>query len=202
MPSLPSKTNLLHRRGQRCYISGSAMKFQKGILSDEEEKQSVGVKIGSDVDLKPLATTGPTRSVTPPAMAKDRLFETQEKVTSSSRHYLVVLAVVAVVVLGAGIGLYLFLQPGIGDQIATPKQAEAAVRDHFLTKEKRTATDMTFYKCDGYLWARVGVETRNDIPNPLMKIGTYRAKVGEQAGSWQVSEAGPIDSPDKDTPCR
>lgn len=179
------------------------MKFQKGILSGEEEKQGAGVKLRPDIELKPVATTGPAANVTPPpALAKDRLFETQEKVTSSSRHYLVVLAIVAVIVAIGGGGLYLAMQPGIGDQVTTPKPAEAAVREHFLSKEKRTATDMTFYKCDGYLWARVGVETRNDIPNPLMKIGTYGAKVSEQGGTWRVSEARPIDAPDKDSPCR
>ena len=182
------------------------MKFQKGILSEEQQAEAAGIKFGEGVRLQPVsATPVPERTATPAVprtVEKDRLFETQEKVSSGSKHYLVVLGVVAVVVLIAGGVLYFVMQPGIGDEISTPKPAEAAVRDHFLTKEKRSATDMTFYKCDGFLWARVGVETRNDVPNPLMKIGTYKANVTTQPdGSFAITAA-PISSPDQDTPCR
>ncbi len=186
------------------------MKFQKGLLTEEEQREAAGIKIAKGVKLKPLAPASApaapraiATSPEQPSMAKDRLFETQEKVTSGSRRYLGVLAVVGVVVLIVGGVVFYAMQPGVGDRVLSPRGAEDAVREHFLTKEKRTATDIVFFKCDGSYWARVGVETRTDMPNPLMKVGTFKAKVtGEGEGSWQVSETAPITSPDLDVPCK
>ena len=174
------------------------MKFQKGLVS-EQENEAVGVKIDPSVRLTPVsAPASVSRQV-----EKNRLFETTEKVSSSSRNYLKVLGVVAiVVVVGVG-GLFYFMEPGVGDRVVAPRGAEIVVRDHFLLNVKRTATDVVFFKCDGFYWARVGVETRTDMDNPLMRVGTYKARInGQGEGSWQVTEATPITSPELDTPCR
>jgi hypothetical protein len=175
------------------------MKFQKGLVSEAPEPETVGIKIDPNVRLKPVTQQAHTiREVD-----KNRLFETTEKVTSSSRNYLKVLGLVGVVVLIAVGAAFYFMEPGVGDRIVAPRGAEIVVRDHFLLSVKRTATDVVFFKCDGFYWARVGVETRTDLDNPLMRIAAYKAKVsGQGEGTWQVTEATPITSPDLDIPCR
>ena len=133
---------------------------------------------------------------------KNRLFETLQETTESSRNYFKVFSIVAVCVLVAGVGIYYLMAPGIGDQVRAPQGLEDAVRSHFLDKEKRTATDITFYNCDGFYWARVDVETRPDIEtNPIYKIPRYRAKAVNSDVGWNIS-ASPVTSEDMDVPCR
>lgn len=179
------------------------MKFQKGILS-EEEARAAGVKIDAGTELKPVtqAQPKPAARPVPVYVEKDRLFETTEKVSSSSRHYLVLLGIVAVIVIVGGAIVFYYVQPGVGDVVRAPRGGEDAVREYFLGTVKRTATDVTFYKCDGFYWARVGVETRTDLPNPLMKVGTFKAKLTGQEGAWQVSDATAVQSQDQDVPCK
>lgn len=164
------------------------MKFQKGVLSGQQPRKK--------------EPDPPERPATPTfgEVEKNRLFETQQEIAGSSSHYLKALAVLGVIVLiGGGVAFYL-LQPGVGDVIKAPADMENAVREHFLTVEKRTATDIVTYKCDGFYWARVGVETRTDLPNPLLRIDKYSARITGESPAWQIT-ALPVKDPGQSIPC-
>lgn len=180
------------------------MKFQKGLLSENDEHEQASatssIKLSErDRDsLKPMA-----EKQTPPQpvqVEKDRLFETVEKTKGSSKKYIGVLAIVAVIVSIGGATAWYLNRPGIGDKIRVSSAVELAVRDHFLLKEKRTATDISFYQCEGFYWARVGVETRTDIPNPLLRVPFFKARIS-QTGDPTAITAAPIASPAEDQPC-
>lgn len=171
------------------------MKFQKGILSDPEPK-------------KPAISVPPPQPLPKPErlvlqdVEKNRLFETQEEFHGSTRNYLKAFGIVVIVVLAASALIFYFTLPGIGDQVRTPAGLEDAVRENFSTKQKRTATDIVTYQCEGYYWLEVGVETRTDIANPIYKVGTYSAKAEQNAGGeWQIT-AQPVTSPEKPVPCK
>lgn len=165
------------------------MKIAKGIFGEADDKPtrpeaaqpSTDVPIGGDVE-------------------KNRLFQTLKEEAPSERNYLKLLGIVAVIVLVAGVGISYLMMPGVGDEVRVSREVEMAVRDHFLIKEKRTATDITFYQCDGFYGARVRVETRTDIPNPIYKIAAYTARTTANGTDWNVT-AQPITSPEMDKPC-
>lgn len=166
------------------------MKFQKGILNDD----------------KPVAPAPepqpPNHTAAPVIVEKDRLFQTVKEETGSERKYLKVLGIVVVLVLVAGGVVFYLTLPGVGDQVRGSAEMEMAVRDHFLTKEKRTATDITFYQCDKYFWARVGVEVRTDIKtNPVYALDKYTARVEPSGNAFNIT-AMPVTSPETDVPCR
>lgn len=165
------------------------MKIAKGTLSeaDESPRRSEAVK--------PNSASQPGGDV-----EKNRLFQTLEEETPSERNYIKLLSIVVVVVIICGAVISYLMLPGVGDQVRVSREVEMAVRDHFLLREKRTATDITFYQCDGFYGARVEVETRTDIPNPIYKIPAYSARVTANGGEWSVT-AQPITSPDMDKPC-
>jgi len=190
------------------------MKFQKGILSDDTAKKgpeaigSAKVQKGRPGDAAapahaavPKTAAPPVTSSRPGVLQDDRLFETREEFEGSSRNYLKLFAIVVGLVAIAGAAIFYFTLPGSGDQVRGPEGAEDAVRENFLSKQKRTATDVVFFQCDGYYWARVGVETRKDIPNPLFKVGTYAARASKSGDSWEITAA-PITSPEQDVPCK
>jgi len=168
-----------------------AIEIPKGIISDEDEPTR-------QIEQK----SGPSVVEPPGDVEKNRLFQTLKEETPSERNYLKLLGILAIIVLVAGVAISYLMMPGVGDVIRAPKGLELAVRDHFLTKEKRTATDITFYQCDGFYGARVGVETRNDIPNPIYKIATYSARAipMNRDDAWNIT-AQPITLPEPDTPC-
>ena len=178
------------------------MKFQKGLLSDlvpeapfskdEPPKSAPQVE---NKERPPHARIGSQLS------DKDHLFETLEEETGSEKNYLKLLGIVVAGVVGIGAVIFYLTLPGIGDEIRAPAGLELALRDHFLTVQKRTATDITFYQCDGYYSARVGVETRTDIPNPVFRIGTYSATTAESDGKWEIT-AVPLNSPAGFIPCQ
>jgi hypothetical protein len=183
------------------------MKFAKGLLSEEVEPEAVAKPLGRKMHLRPpVAAPAPEVNRRPepaPVLKEDHLFETQAKTIRSSRSYLTVIGIVAIVVLIFG-GLFFYLTlPGVGDKVRGPEGAEVAVRSHFSDVEKRTATDITFYLCDKFYWAHVDVEVRPDVSaNPLARISSYSAKaVRGDDGKWNISAA-PITSPDMDTPCK
>ncbi|CAN5331779.1 hypothetical protein BH10ACI3_BH10ACI3_16090 [soil metagenome] len=177
------------------------MKFQKGILNDIAPKppivENTSPPAPSNVEAKIETPPGPA------VVVKDRLFETLEEESAGERKYLKVFGVVAVFIVIAGAALWYFMQPGIGDEIRGPKGLEQALRDDFLLKQKRTATDITFYKCDGFTWARVEVELRPDIKtNPVYQIGKYSSRSTVKSdGTWDITAA-PITSPEMDVPCK
>ena len=133
---------------------------------------------------------------------KNRLFQTHKKSSEISRRYLKLLGGFAVIVIIVGVVIGYMTLPRMGDTVRAPKGLEEAVRDHFLLKEKRTSTDITFYYCETYYWARVGVEKRSDIKtNPLYLIASYKAKASAQAdGIWTIT-AEPLTSVEMDVPC-
>ncbi len=133
---------------------------------------------------------------------KDHLFQTVKETSGSSRNYLKLLLIVAVFVAVAGAAIYYLTLPGPGDKILGPKGLEDQVRSHFKEKEKRNATDITFFQCEGFIWARVNVEKRPDIQtDPIYRIDRYRAKAVQLADNkWDIS-ATPITADNMDIPC-
>jgi hypothetical protein len=185
------------------------MKFQKGILSETADpgppkamasRETVPV---AKEKLQPSPTqTGSQRgSVPTPSLAEERLFETLEKETGNARKYLKVFGILVLLIIVVGIGVAYLTLPSVGDKVRAPAGLEDAVRDHFLTKEKRTATDIVFYKCDGFFGARVGVETRNDLPNPIFKLDSYSAKAVPNGTQWDITAA-PLGTNEEYSPCR
>jgi hypothetical protein len=104
-------------------------------------------------------------------------------------------------VIVVGLAVFYLTLPDVGDTVRAPAGSELAVRDHLLTTHKRTATDITFYQCDGYYSANAGVETRNDLPNPVFRIATYSARAVERNGQWEITAA-PVTPPAQFVPCQ
>ena len=162
------------------------MKFQKGLLDEIKD-----AKVETPPDKPPVV------------VEKDRLFQTVKEETGSERSYLKLLGIVSIfAAVAVGLALY-FMQPGVGDRIKVSRETELAVRDHFQTKEKRSATDILFYQCDKYQWAHVNVEKRTDIKtNPVYAIDKYTARITQASdGTFNIT-ATPITSDDMDVPCR
>lgn len=177
------------------------MKFQKGLLNADEpepKKETAQASVVPDV-----APTSADKPIVLREVEKNRLFQTVKEETGSERSYLKLLGIVAVfAAIAVGVALY-FMQPGVGDRIKVSRETELAVRDHFQTKEKRSATDITFYQCDQYQWAHVNVEKRTDIKtNPVYAIDKYAARITQTSdGSFNITAA-PITSDDMDVPCK
>ncbi len=133
---------------------------------------------------------------------RDHLFETVKETTGSRRNYLKLFGIItAAVVIAGGVIGYTTLGTDIGDEVKAPTDMELAIRDHFLLVEKRTATEIETYYCGDYHWSRVGVETRTDIPNPLLRLNTYTARSTPANNGWAVT-ATPVTSPEMNVPCR
>ena len=120
---------------------------------------------------------------------KNRLFETQQEITGFNRHYLKLLLIVALFVIVVGSIIYYVTLPQIGGQVIGPKGLEESVRSHFLDVQKRTATDVTVYYCEGFYSVKVDVEARYDVPgNPLAAIPTYWARAElRDGGIWDIT---------------
>ena len=169
------------------------MKIQKGILAEPPAKKP-----------EPTPEVAPARSTPasePAVVEKDRLFETLDKEASSNRSYAKLLLVAAVVVLIAGAVVFYMMLPGVGDKVRAPRGLEQAVRDSLLEKQKRVATDITFYYCGGNAyWAHAGVETRKDLPNPMYKLDSYAVNAKGEDPNWDITSK-PIQAAADDTPC-
>lgn len=135
---------------------------------------------------------------------KNRLFETQQEISGFNRHYAKLLLLVAVLVIVVGSVIYYVTLPVIGDQVLGPKGLEENIRSYFLDVQKRTATDVTFFYCDGYYTVKVDVEARYDIPgNPLAAIPTYWAKAEPRdGGNWDISVPSDQTGYSQADPCR
>lgn len=142
-------------------------------------------------------------SDTPPLDPNDksRLFQTLSRESSSSRGYLKVFLPIAALVVLAGIAFFYMTIPGVGDTFHPQTELDLAVRYHLLEVQKRTATDITFYKCDGFAWAKADVEKRPDIPDPVLQLGSYAVKaVPNGTNHWELTSK-PIQNGEKPTPC-
>jgi hypothetical protein len=180
------------------------MKFQKGLLNDAEQEEAAQRTVQPmvpAVNQRARPLDDQARTEPPPLVVKEHLFETVREETGSERNYVKLLGVVVVGVITVGIIIAYLTLPGVGDEVLAPKGLDLAVRDHFLTKEKRTATDITYYQCDGYYGARVGVETRTDIPNPLFRVDAYTARAAAKGGQWEIT-ATPVTPPEAFVPCK
>ena len=135
--------------------------------------------------------------------SKIRLFETQQKTSKSIHDYVKhFLPFAVIVIVGLGV-LYYFMQPGIGDEVRASNEMYDSVYDYMLTKEKRTAAEMTFYKCDGYYWVKVLAQPRA-YPSSLRldPVNQFRLTAREQPdGKYQVATL-PLPSPQDDVPCK
>jgi len=171
------------------------MKFAKGLLSDETPRPEKARS--AEIPSQQPQTPAPERPKLI-EVEKSRLFQTVEETKGSSRKYVAALGGVAILVAVIGAGAWYLNRPGIGDSIRVNAETELAVRDYFLSREKREVTNITFYQCDGFYWARVGVVTRSDIPNPLYQVPSYKARVMENG---ETTMAAPIASPTDDIPC-
>ncbi|MFL6373210.1 MAG: hypothetical protein ACJ73D_00955 [Pyrinomonadaceae bacterium] len=165
------------------------MKIQKGVLADPPEAKPEPPK--------PERRPAPTAAV----VEKDRLFETLDKGRSGNRNYAKLFLIAVVIVLIAGGVIFYMTLPGVGDKVRAPKGLQQAVRDHLLDKQKRVATDITFYYCGGdSYWAESGVEKRSDIPNPVYKLDTYTVNAKGKDPSWEITSK-PVKSPEENKPC-
>lgn len=133
---------------------------------------------------------------------KTRLFETQEREGKSARdHAKFLLPIVLFVVAAVAAGFY-FSLPAVGDKVRPSNDLYDAVYDHIVTTEKRTVTDMSFYTCGDFYWARVEVEPQEPIPGKTPDT-TVKYKVRAKAspdGSWALNVV-PIVSTADDAPC-
>lgn len=170
------------------------MKFQKGLLEDVSKPASER----SDDNAVPTTDVRTTGL----AIDDDRLFQTHRRTGRSWRQYVKLLGVVSVFVTAAGIVIFYLTLPSVGDRVRAPQGLEEAMRSHFLDTEKRTATDIEFYYCGEFYWARVDVEKRPDIKtNPIYGIGTYTARAaGDPENGWQIT-AVPVTSAEPPAPC-
>ncbi len=133
---------------------------------------------------------------------KNRLFETVDRSSRSVGQYLKLLLIVAGGILVVAAILFYLTLPAVGDKVKAPAGLEDRIRDHLLTKEKRTATDMAVYYCGKFYWAAVDVETRPDIPGaPINRISLYRVTaVQDASGEWTLTAA-PVEGKDAGVPC-
>lgn len=132
---------------------------------------------------------------------KSRLFQTVSRSPSSSRNYVKTFLPIVGLVVIAGIVFFYWTIPGIGDTFRPQPELDLGVRYHLLEKRGRVATDITFYKCDGFTWALADVEKRPDIPDPVLKLGTYVVKaVPFEANSWDFTSR-PLEAGEKPAPC-
>lgn len=202
---VPASHRLAPDHGKVLYLVARAMKFAKGILSDKEQTgqpDRVEDKPATSSVREKAPREGREPAAAEPAMPKEgHLFETVDEKTGNARKYAKLLGAVVGGVIVVGVATAYLTLPGVGDKVRVPTALELAVRDHFLTKEKRTATDITFYQCDGYYAARVGVETRDDIPNPLLRLDTYTARAAPAGNGWEITAA-PVTPSVPFAPCK
>lgn len=134
---------------------------------------------------------------------KNRLFETHQKSTRSFGQYLKILLIVAAGVVLVGTIVFYMNLPGAGDKVKAPAGLEDRIRDHLLVKEKRNATDITFYYCGTFYGAAAEVQTRPDIPgSPINQISRYKiAATPSGPDDWSIT-ATPVIGADEVIPCK
>lgn len=134
---------------------------------------------------------------------KVRLFETERNRSSSASGYARKFLPVALIVIVAIAASVYLLMPGVGDEIQGTHEMRRAVIDHLKSKEKRDATEITFYKCDGYFWAKVLAEPK-PYPTSLLEddVNQFRIKVTQTGKDSYQSETLPLPAKADDVPCK
>jgi len=134
---------------------------------------------------------------------KVRLFETQEKNVRSIHDYAKIFLPIAVVVIVVLAVVMYLMSPGSGDVVRPSTDLNDAVYDYMLTTEKRTANEITFYKCDGYYWVKILAEPRAYPPSNLEdEVNQYRLTVRENADGTRQIATLPLPSKEDDVPCK
>jgi hypothetical protein len=134
---------------------------------------------------------------------KVRLFETERNRSSSVSGYARKFLPVALIVIVAIAAAVYFLMPGTGDEIQGSHAIRRAVIDHLKSKEKRDATEITFYKCDGYFWAKVLAEPKPYPPSLLLDdVNQYRLKVVQNGKETYQLETLTLPAKADDVPCK
>jgi hypothetical protein len=114
--------------------------------------------------------------------SKIRLFETQQRESRSGIEYLkkfLPVIALAMIILG---GMIWLMQPGIGDAVAVSTDLKQFVYNYMLEDEKRTTSEMTFYKCSGYYWVKVLAEPRSSLSSRDDASNQYRLEVRSPDG--------------------
>lgn len=133
---------------------------------------------------------------------KVRLFETERNRSGSASGYARKFLPVALIVIVAIAASVYLLMPGVGDEIQGTHEMRRAVIDHMQSKEKRTATEITFYKCDGYFWAKVLAEPKPyPESNLLDDVNQFRLKVTPNGKETYQLETLPLPAKADDIPC-
>jgi hypothetical protein len=133
---------------------------------------------------------------------KNRLFETLDKEDEVGKNYFkFLIPIVLVVFVGVAVVVY-FGRLRVGDKVRPDDDLYYAVNDNFLTQQKRTPTDLSFYYCGDYYSVEATVE-KKDVPptKPEDTLTEFRATARKGDGGWQVNVAG-IGPKDKFTPCQ
>ena len=133
--------------------------------------------------------------------SKIRLFETQRRESASGSGYLKKFLPVAVLAALIVAGVIYFIQPGIGSAVKPPKEVEDSVYEYMRNSEHRSVREITFYKCDGWLWVKILADpatSRESVDDPANK---YRLEVDIDGDT--VSNIQTLPRPDKenDVPC-
>jgi hypothetical protein len=135
--------------------------------------------------------------------SKIHLFETQQRSSKGVRDYIkrfLPVGVVAVLILA---GIIWLMQPGIGDPIAVSSEVKQAVTNYMQENEKRTVSEMTFYKCDGYYWVKILAEPRSYPPSVRDDpMNQYRLEVRSVDGRTAEIKTLPTPSRENDVPCK
>jgi len=133
---------------------------------------------------------------------KVRLFETQKRRDTSGKNYAKLLIPIALLVLAAIAAAVWLTRPNIGDEVKPPGTLRQQVYSYMLDKEKRTATEMTFYKCDGFLWVKAVAEPRSYPPSNLLDdVNQFRLSARQNGEDiWQIETLALPAKPD-DVPC-
>src|SRR5215470_16507256 len=92
---------------------------------------------------------------------KNRLFETLDKENAGGKSYWKFLVpIVLVVIIGIAVGVYYGGRTAVGDKVRPDNDVYDAVYDNFLTDQKRTPTDLSFYYCGDYYSVDATVEKK------------------------------------------
>jgi hypothetical protein len=131
------------------------------------------------------------------------LFETQQRSSKSVQNYIkrfLPVGVVAVLILA---GIIWLMQPGMGDPIAVSTELKQAVDDYMQANEKRTVSEKTFYKCNGYYWVKILAEPRAYPPSVRDDpANQYRLEVRSSDGKTADIKTLPLPAKENDIPCK
>ena len=133
--------------------------------------------------------------------SKVRLFETHQKTSRSFHDYAKKFLPVTVAAIALLVVFGFLMTPRAGDEVRASDDLYNAVYEHMLSKEKRSISEVKFYKCDGFYWVKILAEPKPFPPsNPEDKVNQYRLSAQEAGSGWEVNTLS-LQQPGSDTPC-